>query len=70
MDKRIKEAVKSANSSNKLEENPLKKSEFKKIMEDLRNGTGDDSFLYSIIMKIQEKENKQEEVEKHVKIKQ
>ena len=29
MNKKIKEAVKSANSSNKIEENPLKKDEFK-----------------------------------------
>ena len=67
MDKKIKEAVKSANSSNKIEENPLKKSELKKIVEDIKNNKGDDSFLYSIIEKIQTEENKQEEVDKNGK---
>lgn len=69
MDKKIKEAVKSANSSNKIEKNPLKKSELKKIVEDIKNNKGDDSFLYSIIEKIQAEENKQEEVDKNGKAK-
>lgn len=68
MNKEIKEAVKSANSSNKIEENPLKKSEFKQIVEDIKNNKGDDSFLYALIQKIKEQEkNEQEEVDKNVK---
>ncbi|MBR3049450.1 MAG: hypothetical protein IKG58_02710 [Bacilli bacterium] len=67
MNKKIKEAVKSADSSNKIEENPLKKEEFKEIVEYIKNNKSDESFLYSLIQKIKEEEKNREEVDKDVK---
>ena len=67
MNKKIKEAVKSADSSNKIEENPLKKEEFKEIVEYIKNNKSDESFLYSLIQKIKEEEKNREEVVKDVK---
>ncbi len=67
MNKKIKEAVKSADSSNKIEENPLKKDEFMEIVEYIKNNKSDESFLYSLIQKIKEEEKNREEVDKDVK---
>lgn len=68
MGEEIKEAVEYANSSNLLEDHNLSLSELNKIVEDIKNGTTDESFLYSVVKLIEEHNHKNEEVEEDVKI--
>lgn len=54
MKEEIYEAVKYANSSNKLETNCLSDNEFETIVQDILVGKTDDSFLHSVVESVKE----------------
>lgn len=51
MEEKIQEAVEYANSSSKLEDLQLSNEELMKIINDIKEGKSDDSFLYAIVKK-------------------
>ena len=59
MDDKVKEAVKYADGSNKLEDNSLTTVELEQIARDIQSGRSDESFLYSVVklVKKYEEEN-------------
>lgn len=68
MGEEIKKAVDYANSSNILEDHNLSFSELDKIVKDIKNGTTDESFLYSVVKLIEEHNNEKKEEIEDVKI--
>jgi len=63
MEEKIEEAVEYANSSNTLEDNDLSFEELDKIVEDIKNGTTDESFLFSVVRLVEKHNQKNEETE-------
>ena len=63
MNEKIEEAVEYANSSNVLEDNNLSIEELDKIIEDIKNGTTDESFLYSVVKLLEKHNQEKEEIE-------
>lgn len=59
MEEKIQEAVEYANSSSKLEDLQLSNEELMKIINDIKEGKGDDSFLYAIVKKALEDNGKE-----------
>ena len=51
VEEKIQEAVEYANSSSKLEDLQLSNEELMKIINDIKEGKNDDSFLYAIVKK-------------------
>lgn len=59
MEEKIQEAVEYANSSLKLEDLQLSNEELMKIINDIKEGKNDDSFLYAIVKKALEDNGKE-----------
>ena len=59
MEEKIQEAVENANSSSKLEDLQLSNEELMKIINDIKEGKSDDSFLYAIVKKALEDNGKE-----------
>ncbi len=59
MEEKIQEAVEYANSSSKLEDLQLSNEELMKIINDIKEGKNDDSFLYAIVKKALEDNGKE-----------
>ncbi len=59
MEEKIQEAVEYANSSSKLEDLQLSNEELMKIINDIKEGKSDDSFLYAIVKKALEDNGKE-----------
>ncbi len=73
MEEKVNEAVNYASGSNSLEDNRLTPDELQQLIEDIRSGKNDESFLYSVVRMIREKEGRIDEmqdieVETHRKI--
>lgn len=61
MEREIEEALRYANSSNKLEENSLTESEVSKISNDIKEGKQDDSFISSVVELVSKLNNNEED---------
>ena len=48
MEEKLEEAVNYANGSNSLEDNRLTPDELEHLIEDIKNGKNDESFLYAV----------------------
>lgn len=59
VEEKIQEAVEYANSSSKLEDLQLSNEELMKIINDIKEGKNDDSFLYAIVKKALEDNGKE-----------
>lgn len=59
VEEKIQEAVEYANSSLKLEDLQLSNEELMKIINDIKEGKNDDSFLYAIVKKALEDNGKE-----------
>ena len=59
VEEKIQEAVEYANSSSKLEDLQLSNEELMKIINDIKEGKSDDSFLYAIVKKALEDNGKE-----------
>lgn len=59
VEEKIQEAVEYANSSSKLEDLHLSNEELMKIINDIKEGKSDDSFLYAIVKKALEDNGKE-----------
>lgn len=56
----IEEAVTYANHSNRLENNRLTVPELEKIIDDIKTGKSDESFIYSVVKLVKEHEEARE----------
>ena len=59
----LEEAVNYANSSNSLEGKRLTPDELEHLIEDIKNGKNDESFLYAVVKMIKKKEHREDELE-------
>ncbi len=63
MEERLEEAVNYANGSNSLEDNRLTPDELEQLIEDIKSGKNDESFLYAVVKMIRKKEHREDEFE-------
>ena len=63
MEEKLEEAVNYANGSNSLEDNRLTPDEFEHLIEDIKNGKNDESFLYAVVKMIKKNEHREVELE-------
>lgn len=63
MEEKVNEAVNYASGSNSLEDNRLTPDELQQLIEDIRSGKNDESFLYSVVKMIREKEGRIDEMQ-------
>lgn len=57
MDEKIREAVNYASNSSKLENMSLSQDEIMQIINDIKNGKSDKSFLYSLVEAVKKRES-------------
>lgn len=63
MEEKLEEAVNYANGSNSLEDNRLTPDELEQLIEDIKSGKNDESFLYAVVKMIRKKEHREDEIE-------
>ena len=63
MEEKLEEAVNYANSSNSLEGKRLTPDELENLIEDIKNGKNDESFLYAVFKMIKKMEHREDELE-------
>lgn len=63
MEEKLEEAVNYANGSNSLEDNRLTPDELEQLIEDIKSGKNDESFLYAVVKMIRKKEHREDEFE-------
>ncbi len=63
MEEKLNEAVNYASGSNSLEDNRLTPDELQQLIDDIRSGKNDESFLYSIVKMIRKKEGRSDEIQ-------
>ncbi len=63
MEEKLEEAVNYANGSNSLEDNRLTLDELEQLIEDIKSGKNDESFLYAVVKMIRKKEHREDEFE-------